>query len=573
MKHKWPFWLIVLGLLLIVGTAIYYISSKVILNDKKISFKNRTISTVIVPHHDLVKDQRKEFFLDLAKNTRPKTIIIVSPDHFASGDGITTTDRVWKLANAEIPPNLPIINQLIDQKIAKKNDNAFEREHGVFNLLSDLQSNFPSAKLVPIILKQDLQKDKVDNLANKLNEICTEDCLLVSSIDFSHYQVGSLAEIHDSLSIRALTNLDQDLAWQAEVDSDQSLSLAISWAALHQTEKFVLKEHTNSGKINNSSDEETTSYVFGWFENGTKKEITNEFTFMIGGDTMLGRSVAWQFDNKLTEAFKNLGDRFFWGTDVSLVNLEGPISKTEFKSNPNPDNLIFNFPPEAAEALKWLHLNAVSLGNNHSQNQGLSGLKTTRELLSGDNIKSIGSQTSFDENSITRFSSGSKKLSILTINCLETDTDIISAIKEEKAAGNFVLIFPHWGNEYQAKHSNSQSELAYRWIDGGADLVIGSHPHVVQDAEIYQGKLIYYSLGNLVFDQSFSKETQEGMVIAAQISDTNLKIVFIPTEIHKNQVQIAQGRNRQDRIYQIMSQLGQKSTDGYGYDTININIK
>lgn len=573
MKRKWPSWLIIFGVILIIGVFAYYLGSKYIFNNGKISIDNKIISTVIVPHHDLVKDQRSKFFLDLAKNTRPKTIIIVSPDHFAAGDDITTTDRVWKLENAEISPNQTIINQLIDQKIAKKKDSAFEREHGIFNLLSDLQSNFPSVKLVPIILKQDLEKDKIDNLANKLNEICTDNCLLISSIDFSHYQVGSLAEIHDSLSIRALTNLDQDLAWRSEVDSDQSLSLAISWAKLHQTENFVLKEHTNSGKINNSSDEETTSYVFGWFENGTKKEITNEFTFMIGGDTMLGRSVAWQFDNKLTEAFNNLGDRFFWGTDVSLVNLEGPISRTEFKSNPNPDNLIFNFPPEAAEALKWLHLNAVSLGNNHSQNQGLSGLTATRELLSEVNIKSIGSQTSFDKNSIQRFGSGSKKLSVLTINCLETETDITSTIKEEKAAGNFVLIFPHWGNEYQTKHSSSQSELAYKWIDSGADLIIGSHPHIVQDAEIYQGKLIYYSLGNLVFDQSFSKETQEGMVIAGQFSDANLKIVFIPTEIHQNQVQIAQGKNRKERIHQVMLQLGQKSTDEYGYDTININIK
>lgn len=290
-------------------------------------------------------------------------------------------------------------------------------------------------------------------------------------------------------------------------------------------------------------------------------------TFTIGGDVMLGRAVAWQFDNDVKQAFENLGENYFSGADLGLVNLEGPISAEDFPANPVADNLIFNFPPQAIDALKYLDLNAVSLGNNHSQNQGQDGLDNTRTMLKNADITAIGSQTAFNENSLARFGSGPKKLSILTINCLETDTDITPKIKAEKTAGNFVLVFPHWGSEYQGKHSGSQSELAYSWIDAGVDMVIGSHPHVIQDAEIYQNKPIFYSLGNLVFDQPFSVETQRGLILKGEISDQNIKIQILPTKIVKNRVSLLEGEEKDTAILRFKTNLG---VDNFQSDTFTI---
>jgi poly-gamma-glutamate synthesis protein (capsule biosynthesis protein) len=81
----------------------------------------------------------------------------------------------------------------------------------------------------------------------------------------------------------------------------------------------------------------------------------------------------------------------------------------------------------------------------------------------------------------------------------------------------FLVVLIHWGTEYKTVSSSGQDTLAHLIIDSGADLIIGGHPHVVQEVEKYNDKLIFYSLGNFVFDQYFSKETQEGLAIGMEI--------------------------------------------------------
>lgn len=237
-----------------------------------------TISTIILPHHDLPAASRQILLYQAAGKVTPKTIILISPNHFNSGGyNIITTDKTWHLANAYLEA---------DKNVLKKiniplDENAFDREHGITNLLSPIKNAFPDAKIIPIIIKPDLTRDKTLELADQLHQACRNQCLLVASVDFSHYQPGALAEIHDLLSLKALNNLDEDLIWQTEVDSNQALAIAISWAKLHKTEKFALFENTNSGKVENSPDVESTSYILGWFERGIIAENTDK-TFIAG---------------------------------------------------------------------------------------------------------------------------------------------------------------------------------------------------------------------------------------------------------------------------------------------------
>jgi poly-gamma-glutamate synthesis protein (capsule biosynthesis protein) len=89
-------------------------------------------------------------------------------------------------------------------------------------------------------------------------------------------------------------------------------------------------------------------------------------------------------------------------------------------------------------------------------------------------------------------------------------------VKLEKKA-DVTVVYAHWGTEYEKNSSQKQRELAHRFVDNGADLIIGSHPHVVQEVEIYNGKEIYYSLGNFVFDQYFEDSTKHGLLVNAII--------------------------------------------------------
>ena len=91
----------------------------------------------------------------------------------------------------------------------------------------------------------------------------------------------------------------------------------------------------------------------------------------------------------------------------------------------------------------------------------------------------------------------------------------------KKYSGKYiVVVYPHQGQEYIFRGNTYQKLIYKKFIDAGADVVIGSHPHVIENVEIYKGKYIFYSLGNFIFDQSWSK-TREHMVLDTEINILN----------------------------------------------------
>ncbi len=97
--------------------------------------------------------------------------------------------------------------------------------------------------------------------------------------------------------------------------------------------------------------------------------------------------------------------------------------------------------------------------------------------------------------------------------------------------------------------------MARQWLAAGADLIIGGHPHVVQDAQIIDGKLVLYSLGNFVFDQTFSEETQRGLIITGELTAENLKIVLVPIRSLNLKPEILSGADKQQLIDRVCANL------------------
>ncbi|MCL5406985.1 MAG: CapA family protein [Patescibacteria group bacterium] len=282
---------------------------------------------------------------------------------------------------------------------------------------------------------------------------------------------------------------------------------------------FIYIFKITTEKINDSEPK-----VLATFESLKKNE--DEITFTFAGDAIFGRAVYDQFGNDLTKAFRDLDQNFFQG-DIKILNLEGPIVNQKFIPDITPDNLVMKFPPQTKDALKWLGINTVSLGNNHTFDQGTNVFNFTKELLNNNQITTIGnSKNSADL--VQTFQKGNLKISVIAVNTLANTPDLEEKIKEQKENGAFVIIFPHWGDEYQTIHNQKQARLAHTWINQGVDLIIGSHPHVIQDAEIYKEKPIFYSLGNFLFDQTFSRETQRGLAIKGKINAKKLTLELIP---------------------------------------------
>ncbi len=505
-----------------------------VLQKKPITLRNyANISGIVVPHHDLVKAQRAEFFDEIAAKIKaPKTVIIVSPNHYDAGKAdIQTTDKTWDLSNGILQPDSTVIDQLS----LSIETSSFQNEHGIYNVLTDIHRVWPNAKVVPIILKMKTRLD--GSLATDLWEICP-DCLMIASVDFSHYQPALLANEHDQLTLRALQNLDEDLIrTKAEVDSPPSLQLLIQWAKSHGTSRFNLEKHTNSGELLHDPDIETTTHMFGYYEIAVGPLLRGStpqrrVSFLIGGDMMFARMIHWTFSAKggsasggqknLTDSMSNLGDRLFWGTDLALINLEGSISPKPVVPDPRP-TFDFVFPPETAKVLTYLHLNAISLDNNHSDHVDpqIPGIPILPTTVQGEGLK------------ITAI--GINTIGVPIVN-IKNQISMIKSDPDQR-----VIVFPHWGTEYESIHNAQQEKLAHGWIDAGADLVVGSHPHVIQDGEIYKGKPIIYSLGNLLFDQDWSVETQQGMLIGGAFTDDGLELFGLPVVSKNFKPELARG--------------------------------
>jgi poly-gamma-glutamate synthesis protein (capsule biosynthesis protein) len=170
------------------------------------------------------------------------------------------------------------------------------------------------------------------------------------------------------------------------------------------------------------------------------------------------------------------------------------------------------------------------LGNNHILNFGQAGVSSTKKYLDDANVQYFGAP-------------GGNKSAIKNVNGVNIafvsyneflSSDIIGEqnatideIKVARKSAGIVVVFCHWGVEYNLKNTDSQKTLARQFIDAGADLVIGSHPHVIEPMEIYNGKRIYYSLGNFIFDQYFSEDVRKGEGVVVTIDKKTKQLNFV----------------------------------------------
>ncbi len=508
------------------------------------------ISGIVVPHHNIVEDRRAAMFQvlhDRLSGAMPSSIILISPNHYGRGrDIIQTTDQEWTTTDGTLTPDESLVNLLVQEGVARREPESFADEHGIKLIVGDIKRAFPDAKLVPLMMKEKTNSLAIEKLIATLNASCTS-CLVVASVDFSHYQPAALAELHDRLSLRALQTKNIELLMnRAEVDAPAVLAFLASWARTRGTERFTLFDHTNSGVMLRNPDAESTSHLFGWYEEGKPEKPAQGVTFAFGGDMMFGRAVGSVYEKKkLTTLFDHFGNRVFWGVDAAIANLEGPISKKKVTYSVLPNNLSFLFSPKTIDVLQFLKLNGVSLANNHTLNNAAEGLKTTRSLLNKAGIAPIGDPRTQSKDTVAEFQGEGMRLFIIGVHAFAPMGSVPALIKEiKKESSDRVIIFPHWGSEYQLRHNKTQETLAKTWIDAGADAIIGAHPHVIQDIGVYRGVPIVYSLGNFIFDQTFSKNTQQGLVVAGEFTTSGLSLILLPHESKRYQPHLLRGQEK-----------------------------
>lgn len=178
--------------------------------------------------------------------------------------------------------------------------------------------------------------------------------------------------------------------------------------------------------------------------------------------------------------------------------------------------LTFSVANEFLPSLKEAGFTHLSLANNHSLDHGDEGFITTKQQLEEVDLAPFGSQELPTATDISFVTVDEIKIALVPIQAIETrlNEDHLQRVLESAAAkSDLQIAYIHWGIEYDGESSQMQRQTAAQLVAAGADIIIGHHPHVVQEVGIIDGVPVFYSLGNYIFDQYFSPDVMTGLLV------------------------------------------------------------
>jgi poly-gamma-glutamate synthesis protein (capsule biosynthesis protein) len=270
---------------------------------------------------------------------------------------------------------------------------------------------------------------------------------------------------------------------------------------------------------------------------------------VFAGDVMLSRGVGKKMDAQgdWGYPFRQISD-VLRGADLAYCNLECPISDR----GRNLHHLYsFRADPRALKGLKAAGFTLVSEANNHAYDWGPAALVDTLRRLHTAGIRTVGAgENTLEAHHPAVVDLGGVRVAFLAYVNIDPPEaaagahhpgvawldieQVASDIRFARNLADLVVVCPHWGVEYVPVPTRQQEELARKMIDSGADLVVGSHPHVVQPLEQYHGRWVAFSLGNFIFDQR-DPATHRGLMLKVTVRDKKItQVAKIPIEINSD---------------------------------------
>ncbi|MBP2001321.1 poly-gamma-glutamate synthesis protein (capsule biosynthesis protein) [Paenibacillus shirakamiensis] len=284
------------------------------------------------------------------------------------------------------------------------------------------------------------------------------------------------------------------------------------------------------------------------------KSSTDHVRIHFGGDTLFSGKVADKMtQNGADYPFKYVKD-LFQKDDLTLLNLETPV--TERGTGAKNKQFVFKSHPDALKAMKKAGVDVVNLANNHTLDQGTEGLLDTLSHLKANGISYAGAgKDSAEAYAPVYVERKGIKIAILGFSRVLPEMSwnakagrpgiagiynedlklAVQSIQQARAKASIVIVVAHWGKERVTKADELQNSIAHAFVDAGADLVVGGHPHVLQGVEQYKGKWIAYSAGNFIFTKATGRpQTWDTAVFEADCKTTgqcDLKMIPYFTEI------------------------------------------
>lgn len=271
---------------------------------------------------------------------------------------------------------------------------------------------------------------------------------------------------------------------------------------------------------------------------------------LFAGDVLLSNHVINAYDK--SGGIHGVLDDGFRGeisqSDIFMVNQEFPFSD---RGSAAPDKqFTFRLPPSRVSMMNELEIDIVTLANNHSLDFGTDALVDTCSVLEAAGIRYAGAGPNMDRaRQLQTMEVKGKTIGFLAASRVYPDpawvanskkpgmvsgydpTILLEEIEKAEGSCDYLVVYLHWGIERDEKPQEYQRALGKKIIDAGADLVIGSHPHVLQGIEYYNGKPICYSLGNFIFGSSIPKtallraevDFEQGTTVLSLVPGTSQK--------------------------------------------------
>ncbi|MPW24884.1 CapA family protein [Alkalibaculum sp. M08DMB] len=302
---------------------------------------------------------------------------------------------------------------------------------------------------------------------------------------------------------------------------------------------------------------------------GTYKGDTERVTISANGDIMFhGVQISSAYENgsyNFDDNFKHV-KKYIQNADLALGNFETTTAGGQPTGYP-----VFNAPDETLKTLSDVGYDVLATANNHALDKGKNGIIRTIEKINENNMVNVGTYTEPGEHiyiteingikiSILAYTYGLNGMDSLLTN--EERDYMVNLIREDKIkkdierskelGADFTIAFMHWGNEYQLTPSSYQVELANDMFSWGADIILGSHPHVIQKSEIVEVdgemKYIIHSMGNFISNQrretlgsiANKNYTEDGVIVNITLEKDFLSdkskihsVNYIPTWVNR----------------------------------------
>ena len=255
-------------------------------------------------------------------------------------------------------------------------------------------------------------------------------------------------------------------------------------------------------------------------------------------------------------------------SDYITGNLDQPI--TEGENYPKADKLMhISTSPEVAKVLKEEGFTTVNLANNHMKDFGKQGILDTLRAFQNENVGTVGAGYNLEDASAVSYQTirGIKIATLGFSDILPKDFRALSNrsgvapadpnlffydVAKAKKNADLVIVHMHWGKEYDSTYHPRQQDLGRSLIDAGADIVIGHHPHVLEPVEVYKHGVIFYSLGNFISDQGWSRTRESVLAQYKVMDDGKVNLVIHPLVIREGTPRPLTGGSsfyRRERIF------------------------